>query len=119
MMDVTADYNRGDFLGFLANSFLPDDFERSDDTIARDRSNSCIRNAVKLGSCPSLDLSVYEFLHGGSHDPRVKLSREAFSLIGHYENASNALAVFFNKDTAVWRLSLITSEYSPGKKKGK
>jgi hypothetical protein len=118
MMDITADYNRGDFLGFLADSFLPDDFERSDDTVVRDKSNSCIRNAVKLGLCPSLDLSVYEFLHAG-HDPRVKLSREAFSLLGRYENtASNALAVFFNKDTAAWRLSLITSEYSPGKKKG-
>jgi predicted RNA methylase len=122
MMDITAQYNRGDFVSFLSARFLPDDFETADDSetaqekITPENPASYIKNTVKLGSCPSLDLSVYEFVHSSRHDPRVSLSREAFALLKHYDNtASNALAVFYNEDSAAWRLSLITSEYSVGK----
>jgi tRNA1(Val) A37 N6-methylase TrmN6 len=116
MMDLTAQYKRGDFLSFLSNSFLPDDFERVEEKVTPEKSASYIKNTVKLGSCPSLDLSVYEFSHGSRRDPRVSLTREAFSILKRYDNtASSALAVFHNEDSAAWRLSLITSEYSLGK----
>jgi hypothetical protein len=116
MMDITARYNRNDFVSFLSTRFLPDDFETAPEEITPEKSTSYIKNTVKLGYCPSLDLSVYEFVHSSRHDPRVSLSREAFTILARYDNtASNALAVFYNEDSAAWRLSLITSEYSVGK----
>jgi hypothetical protein len=83
MMDITAQYNRDDFVSFLSARFLPDDFETAQEQITLEKPASYIKNTVKLGSCPSLDLSVYEFVHSSRHDPRVSLSREAFTILAH------------------------------------
>jgi len=117
-MFLASKYNRNDFISFLSQKFLPTDFESSQAKIVIDRTNSIIKNANKLGACPSLELSVYEFKHNSNHDPRVNLSRESFNILKN-DTEPNALAVFFNEDTSQWRLSLITSDYSPGKKKGR
>ncbi|MDR2807662.1 MAG: hypothetical protein LBB43_01490, partial [Spirochaetaceae bacterium] len=114
-MDITAQYNQNDFLAFLSDHFLPDDFEQSRNAVSIDKPHAVIKSALKLGSCPSLDLSVYEFKHSGIHDPRVSLSRESFKIIETNDVSSRALAVFYNENSAQWRLSLITSDYYIGK----
>jgi hypothetical protein len=53
-MDITAKYNRNDFIDFLTNSFLPDDFQTGNENIVIDKPNSRIKTAEKLGGCPSL-----------------------------------------------------------------
>jgi tRNA1(Val) A37 N6-methylase TrmN6 len=110
-MNIAAPYNRDDFMAFLSGHFLPDDFEPCQNEVSIEKSQTLIKNTVKLGFCPSLDLSVYEFRHTGLQDPRVTLSRESFKLIEAHDTASNALAVFYS-DSANWRLSLITSDYT-------
>jgi hypothetical protein len=40
MMDITAQYNRNDFLNFLSNRFLPDDFETADETVRSEKPNA-------------------------------------------------------------------------------
>ena len=109
-------YNREDFISFLSQKFLPTDFEQTQTKVEINKADSRIKNAINLGYCPSLEMNVYEFKHNSRNDPRVTLSRESFNIIKNYE--PNALAVFFNEDTAQWRLSLITSDYSLAKKKG-
>jgi tRNA1(Val) A37 N6-methylase TrmN6 len=114
MMDITAKYKRNDFIDFLSNNFLPEDFQTGNEDIVIDKPHSRIKTAEKLGYCPSLDVSIYEFKHESTTDPRVTLSRESFKIIETNDTASNALAIFYS-DTAHWRLSLITSDYSIGK----
>jgi len=111
-------YSRNEFVSFLSHGFLPDDFVQTKSSVAMDKTNYIIKDATRIGSCPSLGLSVYEVKHGSNHDPRVTLSRESFNILGKNDVEPNALAVFFNEDTAQWRLSLITSDYTLGKKKG-
>jgi hypothetical protein len=113
-MDITTKYNRSDFINFLSSSFLPEDFQQGNEKVVIDKTHSKIKTAEKLGYCPSLDVSVYEFRHESANDPRVTLSRESFKIIEDHDTASNALAVFYS-DTANWRLSLITSDYNIGK----
>ena len=117
-MNIAEKYNRNDFLSFLSGKFLPQDFEQFLSATIIDKPNSKIKEAVKLGSCNSLDLSIYEFKHQSTRDPRVTLSRESFGILSSNDINPNALAVFYNEDTAQWRLSLITSDYTSGKRKG-
>jgi hypothetical protein len=114
-----AKYNRNDFVSFLSQKFLPNDFEQVQSKIAIEKTGTKIKNAIKLGDCPSLGLSIYEFKHNSRHDARVTLSRESFNIIDKNEIEPNTLAVFFNEDTDQWRLSLITSDYTLSKKKGR
>jgi hypothetical protein len=115
---LTSKYNRNEFVSFLTQKFLPTDFEQSQNKIVLDKTDGRIKNAVKLGSCPSLELNIYEFKHDSGYDPRVTLSRESFNIIKN-DIEPNALAVFFNEDAAQWRLSLITSDYGLARKKGR
>ena len=115
---LSAKYNRADFLSFLTQKFLPVDFEQTQSNIYIDRTGARINSALKLGSCLSIGTSIYEFRHNSNHDPRVTLSRESFNILNKNEIEPNALAVFYNEDTSQWRLSLITSDFTFGKKKG-
>ena len=115
---LSAKYNRADFLSFLTQKFLPVDFEQTQSNVYIDRTGARINNALKLGSCSSLGLSVYEFRHNSIHDPRVTLSRESFNILNKNEIEPNALAVFYNEQASQWRLSLITCDFTLGKKKG-
>jgi len=116
---LASKYNRNDFVSFLSQKFLPTDFEQSQSKVFIEKPDGKINNAVKLGSCPSLELSVYEFKHNSNHDPKVTLSRESFNILEKNDPEPNTLAVFFNEENAQWRLSLITSDFSLGKKKGR
>ena len=111
-------YNRDTFTDFLSQKFLPSDFEQSQTKIITTKDNKVIKDAIKLGICPSLELSIYEFRHNSKNDPRVMLSRESYNILSNNEIEPHALAVFFNEDNSQWRLSLITSDYILGKKKG-
>ncbi|MDR0707024.1 MAG: hypothetical protein LBF60_03990 [Treponema sp.] len=95
MMDITARYMRGDFISFLATHVLPEDFETAQEEITSEKPASSIKNTVKPGVCPSLDLSVCEFARSSCHEPRVSLSREAFAILARYDSAASALAVFY------------------------
>jgi hypothetical protein len=78
-MNITAKYNRNDFINFIENSFLPEDFQKAqkaNEDIIIDKFHSRIKTAEKLGCCRSLDLSVYEFKHESANDTRVTLSNE-------------------------------------------
>jgi hypothetical protein len=112
MMDITQKYNRETFLSFLGDNFLPDDFELNKANVYINKKNAVITDAIKLGVCPSLDISVYEFKHQSKNDPRVTLSRESFNILKNNDAVSNAFAVFYNEDSTQWRLSLITSDYN-------
>jgi hypothetical protein len=111
MMDITQKYNRESFVSFLQDNFLQDDFEANKENVYKTKKNTAITDAAKLGVCPSLDISIYEFKHHSRNDPRVTLSRESFSILKNNDIVSNALAVFYNEDSSQWRLSLITSDY--------
>ena len=111
-------YNRDTFITFLSQKFLPLDFEQSQTKIITTKDNKVIKDAIKLGICPSLELSIYEFRHNSKNDPRVMLSRESYNILSNNEIEPHALAVFYNEDNSQWRLSLITSDYILGKKKG-
>ncbi|MDR0786182.1 MAG: hypothetical protein LBE74_09960 [Treponema sp.] len=99
MMDITAGYDREEFIDFLRDRFLPDDFETAATDVNIDKKNALITIATRLGVCASMDLSVYEFRRTYTRNPRVILSREAFSILERYDKtASDALAVFYNED---------------------
>ncbi|GHV69689.1 hypothetical protein AGMMS49928_13050 [Spirochaetia bacterium] len=119
MMDITQKYNREIFLSFLQDNFLPDDFEPNKENVYINKKNAVIADAVKLGVCHSLDISIYEFKHHSRNDPRVTLSRESFSILKNSDTVSNALAVFYNEDSSQWRLSLITSDYTVNEKQNR
>jgi hypothetical protein len=56
-MDFTQVYNRTSWLNFLENSFLPDDFRITDESLPYQGKFS--KKVTKLGECPSLQLTVF------------------------------------------------------------
>lgn len=117
-MEFNKAYNREDFLQFLRVNFLPEDFIEQNDNVILRTQTKYTTSAIKLGTCKSLDLVVYEVKHTGKEDPRVGLSKEAFRLLAD-EWQSRALVLFVpqNNDTN-YRFSLINidlKEESKGK----
>ena len=96
-MEFNKAYNRQEFMNFLQNSFLPDDFIQTEEqvTFSTQMKYSC--EAVKLGSSATLDLVVYEIKHTSRHDARVALSKEAFRMLAD-EMEDRALVVFIPQD---------------------
>ena len=84
-MEFNKAYNRKEFIRFLQNRFLPEDFTVKEEDIDLPVSMKYTTQVTKLGSCPisSLDLVVYEIKHTSSHDARVALSKEAFRLLAN------------------------------------
>lgn len=93
MMDFSKAYNRHEFISFLQNSFLPEDFVSTVEPIAFKTKMTYTKEVVKLGSSESLDLVVYEVKHNSKNDARVSLSKEAFRLLAD-EMEDRALVVF-------------------------
>nr|AGS53305.1 putative type IIS restriction/modification enzyme [uncultured bacterium contig00013] len=91
-MDFTQAYNRPIWQNFLEDSFLPDDFRRTEDSIPY--SGNYTKNVTRLGECPSLQLAVFEIKHSSVNDARVGLSKEAFTLVRDYTKYNRALALF-------------------------
>lgn len=92
-MDFSKAYNRHEFISFLQNSFLPEDFVSTVEPIAFKTKMTYTKEVVKLGSSESLDLVVYEVKHNSKNDARVSLSKEAFRLLAD-EMEDRALVIF-------------------------
>lgn len=93
MMDFSKAYNRHEFVRFLQNNFLPEDFVPTVEPVAFRTKMTYTKEAVKLGSSESLDLVVYEVKHTSKNDARVSLSKEAFRLLAD-EKEDRALVIF-------------------------
>lgn len=109
-MDFQQSYNRKDWQIFLAQNFLPDDYEIQDELINADIQNKYIKNIRLIGECKSLDLKVYEIRHASENDPRVSLSRETFRIMANFI-VRRALVLFISDALTNYRFSLVTLDY--------
>ena len=106
-MEFNKTYNRQEFINFLQNSFLPEDFMPSTIPVEFRTKMKYTTQAIKLGSSDSLDLVVYEVKHTSKNDARVSLSKEAFRMLAD-EMEDRALVVFVPEDNSDnYRFSLI------------
>ena len=106
-MEFNKAYSRQEFVRFLQNSFLPEDFVPSEEEVWFRTKMTYSTEAVKLGTCQSLELVVYEVKHRSRHDARVSLSKEAFRMLAD-ETQDRALVVFVPEDSNEnYRFSLI------------
>lgn len=106
-MEFNKAYDRKEFVHFLQNSFLPEDFVPSEENVPLTTATKYTTVATKLGTCDSLDLVVYEVRHTSHHDARVALSKEAFRLLAD-EMQERALVAFVPEDSAAtYRFSFI------------
>ena len=106
-MEFNKAYNRQEFIGFLKNRFLPEDFVQTEENVEFVTQTKYSTQAVKLGTCESLDLVVYEIRHTSKNDARVSLSKEAFRLLTD-EMEDRALVAFVPEDNdATYRFSFI------------
>ena len=106
-MEFNKAYNRQEFIGFLKNRFLPEDFVQTEENVEFVTQTKYSTQAVKLGTCESLDLVVYEIRHTSKNDARVSLSKEAFRLLAD-EMEDRALVAFVPEDNdATYRFSFI------------
>ena len=106
-MEFNKTYNRQEFINFLQNSFLPEDFIPVTTSVEFRTKMKYTTQAVKLGSSDSLDLVVYEVKHTSKNDARVSLSKEAFRMLAD-EMEDRALVVFVPEDNSEnYRFSLI------------
>jgi len=114
-MNFNHPYNRKEFTAFLLENF-PSVNLKPEKIIIEKKSN-LIKSIDKLGKSKDLELDIYEITHLSENDPRVLLSREAFSLMRDY-SSHKALIIFKNDKTPNYRLSLITfqSFWETGKK---
>lgn len=107
-MQFNKSYNRQEFVNFLRDSFLPDDFQPIETPVKLHTQTKFTGSVTKLGSCPSLDLVVYEIQHHSKNDARVGLSKEAFRVLAD-EWEDRALVIFVPEESASnYRFSLIT-----------
>ena len=107
-MQFNKAYNRQEFVSFLRNSFLPDDFQPTETPVTLHTQTKFTASVTKLGSCASLDLVVYEIRHRSRNDARVGLSKEAFRVLAD-EWEDRALVIFVPEESAAnYRFSLIT-----------
>lgn len=106
-MEFNKAYNRQEFINFLQNKFLPEDFIPEVEQVAFRTQMTYSTQAVKLGSSESLGLVVYEVKHSSKNDARVSLSKEAFRMLAD-EGKDRALVVFIPDDNDDnYRLSFI------------
>ena len=107
-MQFNKAYNRQEFVSFLRNSFLPDDFQSAETPVTLRTQTKFTTFVTKLGNCASLDLVVYEIRHRSKNDARVGLSKEAFRVLAD-EWEDRALVIFVPEESANnYRFSLIT-----------
>lgn len=106
-MEFDRPYSRQEFIRFL-KGFLPIDAQLSEhQNIPFYTNTNFATTAIRLGSCNSLDLHVYEVRHNSRNDARVGLSKDAFRLIAD-EGVNRALVIFVPEDTNDnYRFSLV------------
>lgn len=106
-MNFQATYNQQDYLHFLRDQFLPEDYEQHNEPVDIDFQSKYFQKITFLGKSNSLDLGVYEIRHSSENDARVGLSRDSFKLISRYYH-NNALILFVPENASNYRLSLVT-----------
>ncbi|RQW05355.1 hypothetical protein EH223_05175 [candidate division KSB1 bacterium] len=109
-MNFQSPYDRESFLGFCSTRFFPEDFFIADEAVAPSFQTTFTKDIALIGTCPSLELHVYEIRHASENDPRIGLSKETFRLMAEYM-VSRALVIFYSKTSDNYRLSLITLDY--------
>ena len=103
-------YNRANWINFLSQNFLPEDFDNIPEQVKTEFKAKYInKNVTYLGISKSLNLKVYEMHHKSENDPRIGLSRDAFKFIDH-QKVKNALILFISENSDNYRFSLITRE---------
>ena len=111
MINFNAPYRRNEFLNFLGNDFLPDDFVETEEKYdSLDFTTRYTVDATKLGTCRSMELDVFEITHTSSHDARVGIAQDAFRLMLHKSYNNRALVVFKQEDGRQYRFSLLQIE---------
>ncbi len=102
-------YNRGDYLEFLQNYLLPNDFQIKEEIVTNELSftPNKIIEVTYLGKSDKLGITVYEMKHESENDPRVTLSREAFKIMANFSKRK-ALVFFVSENADNYRFSLIT-----------
>lgn len=114
-MDFKSNYDRRHFIKFLGD-FLPN-FTLKEEDFDIERKYKFITSVAILGKSEPLGVDIYEISHLSENDPRVTLSREAFTLLKDYASRKS-LVVFKSENSKNYRLSLITftSSWESGKK---
>ncbi len=110
-MNFNNPYNRTNFLKFLEEQFLPDDFIIKEEKY--ENLNFTARytvDATKLGTCRSMELDVFEITHTSTHDARVGIAQDAFRLMLHKSYNNRALVIFKQEDSSQYRFSLLQIE---------
>lgn len=106
-MEFNKAYNRQEFVHFLQNSFLPEDFVPTVEPVMFRTKMTYSTQAIKLGTSTELDLVVYEVRHTSKNDARVSLSKDAFRMLAD-ETEDRALVIFVPEDNNDnYRFSLI------------
>lgn len=106
-MEFNKAYNRQEFVHFLQQSFLPDDFLPAEEPVTFWTKMTYSTQAVRLGTSAELDLVVYEVMHKSKNNARVSLSKEAFRMLAD-ETVDRALVIFVPEDNSDnYRFSLI------------
>jgi hypothetical protein len=101
-------YDRNDFINFLKNVFLPNDFiPNVTEVFPQNITLKYTQRVTLLGNCPSLELVVFEIQHLSDHDARISLSREAFKLLSTV-NQNRALILFVPNTSDNYRFSLVS-----------
>ncbi len=111
-MNFNNPYNRVNFLKFLEERFLPDDFKSEEEKY--ENFNFTTRytvDATKLGTCQSMELDVFEITHTSTHDARVGIAQDAFRLMLNKSYNNRALVIFKQEgNSQQYRFSLLQIE---------
>lgn len=111
MIDFSKAYNRDNFLRFLEQQFLPDDFTTHIYPIEFNSFKPRFAQEVyKLGSSEILELDIYEITHSSTHDARVGIAQDAFKLMLHESFNNRALIIFVPENSKQFRFSLLEIE---------
>jgi len=109
-IDFQASYDRQQFVSFLQNDFLPDDYSFQTESIDLEHQTQHIEQVTHLGKTDSLDCHVYEIRHHSEYDPRVTLTKETFKILASY-GVSRAMVSFVSTGSENYRFSLVTIEF--------
>ena len=107
MYNFSNNYNRENFVDFLENNFLPEDFQAKEENLTLSFNPKFTSSVTRLGSCKSLELEVFEIEHNSTHDTRVGISRDAFQVMQKNSYCNKALVAFIPKGSNQYRFSFL------------
>jgi hypothetical protein len=107
MYNFSNNYNRENFVDFLENNFLPEDFQAKEENLTLSFNPKFTSSVTRLGSCKSLELEVFEIEHNSTHDARVGISRDAFQVMQKNSYCNKALVAFIPKGSNQYRFSFL------------